>query len=365
MDGARAKVRGFRKGLCGLGLAAALIAVGPVGAARADTGPVDVSVKLGLAHPQVAPGNFIDLDAIIQVKTGTVSTLNMLLHLPEGLDFVADNPPPGSQPLCAAVSADGRDVKCRGYLPGQFGETGVRVRAAKSVPAGTRLTVTETADIGDAVDVHPQDNTASLSILVKPGADWALAWSGPSKPVAPGSDVTLRLVARNHGEDPGTASVFVEHVSTLWPYLRPFGPNPYNCGPATDGDLEECRIGKSVAPGRSVTVTFHYKVLAAAAGHTLPLSGSVYPGDVATEPNLADNKAAFTLKFATATATASPTPTPTSTVPASPAPTGPSLAATGSGSTTPLLLTAAGLGTAGAAALLLTARRRRRGSTGA
>ncbi|MFJ4333942.1 MULTISPECIES: hypothetical protein [unclassified Streptomyces] len=338
------------------GLAGALMAVGPV-AARADTGPVDAAVALESDRPQVAPGNTIDVVARVWMKTGSVKPLFFLVHLPKGLTFVPEEPETvgGGPPLCTAASADLREVKCHAAQPDyKFGEAGVRVRAAAGVPEETRLTITETADIGDAVDAHPQDNTASLTVLVKSGADWTPQWSKPTTSVQPGGQVTTRLSVTNHGREPDTMRVFLTSSPGHDQWLRRDGDNELaNCLPGDDVG-EWCDVQDTVAPGGTFTLTLRYAVAPEARGSTLRLSARVLSEHPGTEANLDDNTATLTLQVADK-AEPSGTPTAHPTHAAS----GPGLAATGAAGTQSLLLAAAGAAATGGATLFLTNRRRR------
>ena len=229
------------------------------------------------------------------------------------------------------------------------------------MPVGTKLTITATADIGDAVDSHPQDNTAQQVVLVKPGADWSIRWTGPTAPVVPGNTrVTTKLVVTNHGQEAGTPSVLTTAPGDYPAQMELYGKPDKSCGTATEGHGLLCRPTTSVLPGGSITFTFRFTVFPAALGKEQRRKAYVRSEMPATESDITDNETTLVVHVSgkTAPPTAKPTaPATGGTTPATPP--GQELADTGAAGIQPSLL-AAGAATAVGGGLLLASRRRRR-----
>ncbi|NEA55479.1 LPXTG cell wall anchor domain-containing protein [Streptomyces sp. SID13666] len=340
--------------LAGLGLAGLLLAAGPVAEAQADAGPVDADVQMQFLHPQVAPGRQFHFYLLTHLKSGTLSTFRGLVHLPEGMTYV-----PVVERTCEPTSANKREIACR---PDSQSLT---VQVADDVPVGTRLTITATADIGDAVDTHPEDNTARQEVLVKPGADWSVKWTGPTTPVQPGSTpVTTRLVVTNHGQEADLPFILTSGPGDYPRQMEYYGKWDKTCGIATEGNGLLCRPTTPVPPGGTITYTFRFKVYPAALGKEQRREARVSSEFPATEPDINDNTTTLVVKVADKAA--QPTGKPTSPATGGAKPTsvpttapGDHLADTG-GAGTGSALTAAGAAAVVGGGLLLTSRRRRR-----
>ncbi|MCZ4096864.1 LPXTG cell wall anchor domain-containing protein [Streptomyces sp. So13.3] len=340
--------------LAGCGLAVLLLAAGPAVEARAAADPVDATVSLQFYNPQVAPGRQFDLDVFGHLKSGTLDTFRTLVHLPKGMTLV-----PNADRNCKATSANQREIAC---TPGEPGAT---IQVADDVPVGTELTITASADIGDAVDSHPEDNTARQVVLVKPGADWSVKWTGPTTPVQPGSTpVTTKLVVTNHGAEAGVPYIITSGPSDYPAQMELYGKQDKSCGTATEGHGLMCNPKTSVPPGGSITFTFRFTVFPAALGKEQRREARVTSDRAPSEQDINDNSTALVVhvsdKAAQPTAKptiSAPSPGPGGTTPATPP--GDQLADTGAADTGPALLAAGAVAAVGGGLLLATRGRRR------
>ncbi|MEU3845321.1 hypothetical protein AB0E88_35495 [Streptomyces sp. NPDC028635] len=345
-------------------------------AAPADD-PVDVEARQDLGTPFTAPGHKLGIRPIAEAVSGQVKHLAVTLTLPEGVTYQGTGDD-GASADCTPA-ADGRSVTCAD----KDGSTrsvsaDVIVQVGRDVAPGTVLTFTTTADIGDAVDAKPANNTATGKLEIRQPADLSFAWKQPKVSVKPGEDVKTEAVVTNHG--PGPVKLEAVEFQTGWDY----GPEDgsYDKGCWWDPGVLICDVFRELAPGESVTFPFAWNFPQKAAGTTYRVPAFLYQSSLLDE-NPANDKETLVFTIAKAsTPTKRPTPKPTATptvkptATATPAPasstTAPApgsdvtaqggsgqLAATGTGPLTTVGATAAALTVAGGA-LALTRRTRRR-----
>ncbi|MFE7955223.1 hypothetical protein [Streptomyces sp. NPDC057413] len=345
--------------------------------------PVDVEARQYLDTTITAPGHKVGVRPIAETKSGTVQRLAVTLTLPEGVTYQGTSDD-GAHADCTPA-ADGRSVTCMNrdgstHLVSAY----VILQVGKDVAPGTTLTFTTTADIGDAVDAKPSDNTQTGKLEIRQPADLGLAWKQPKVSVKPGEDVKTEAVVTNHG--PGRVKLEAVQFQTGWGY----GPKDgsYDKGCWWDPAVLICDVFRELAPGESVTFPFVWNFPQKAAGTTYSVPASLYQSSPLDE-NPANDKETLVFTIAkgsqpTPTPKPTPTPTPTSkptaTPSVTPAPTPSSsttapatgtgtgttprggdgrLAATGTAPLTAVGATAAALTVAGGA-LVLARRTRRR-----
>jgi hypothetical protein len=262
--------------------------------------PVDVQSRLWPDVGVAAPGEKFGVLVIADVASGKVEKLGLTLKLPEGVTYE------GADAGCTP-STDGRSVTCAA----NDGQTDllmkkVAVKVGADVAPNTVLTFTTTADIGDVVDVRPENNTATWQVKVRTAADLGIEWQAPSGKVTPGKDVKTTLVLTNHG--PGV--VDVESVKSWmgWDYW----PKRYDESCWADPGVLVCDINRELAPGETVTLPFTWNFPKSAAGKTYSVHSSLLSSS-RLDPNPANDKADLVFKFAKpSTSTPRPTPRPTS-----------------------------------------------------
>ncbi|MFF9819761.1 hypothetical protein [Streptomyces sp. NPDC014006] len=340
--------------------------------------PVDVETHQSLDHDTVTPGGTVGVRASARAVTGQVPRLAIRLALPAGVTYQSTRD--DAADADCAPSADGRTVTCLrkdGHTDSLSAYVSLKV--GEDVPAGTELTFTSTADIGDVVDAEPGNNTATGKVAVRRPGDLGIAWQAPAGPVKPGQDVKTSLVVTNHG--PGAVPLQAVRLDMN----DSFGPRTMDRSCWWDPYLITCDVFRELAPGETVTLPFTWNFPAEAAGTTQRVPTGLYDSSP-LDGNPANDKTTLVLNVAkgTATPTAKPTataapapthsptgsPQPTSTASATAPATGTGtdatpqggngqLAATGTGPLTAAGATAAALTVAGGA-LALARRTRRR-----
>ncbi|POX46280.1 hypothetical protein C3489_32325 [Streptomyces sp. Ru71] len=286
-----------------------------------------------------------------------------MITLPRGLTYQRPTDHHDLEYTRCTPSAHGRVITCRSLdTPHDHVWEQLAMRIDPDVAPGTTLPVTATAVIGDAVDTHPEDNTAAASVTAGSGPDVGVAWKRDRITVKPGEDVRTELVVTNHG--PGT----VQHTAVRFWMGWDHWPKPgYDSGCWADPGELICDLPE-LAAGESHTYSFTWNFPAKAAGTTYRVPTDLYPADfldpdpandqaplifTITEPATPTRKPAPT---ASAAPTGSETPTPPAATGATPQ--GGGLAATGTDGL-PLAGAAAALVLTGGA-LVARARGRRR-----
>lgn len=361
----------MRAGLAGVGAASALLLALPGAAFAAPApAPVDVTARAETEHPLIYPGGTVQVRAIADVASGEVAKLGVTLALPAGVTYVRAGGDGDAANATCTPSADGRSVAC---VPrdGQkkLVSASVYVKVGADTALGTDLPFTVTADIGDAVDTKPEDNTATAKVGVRAPADLGVEWKIPPGPVHPGKKVATQVVVTNHGPGPVRLDALgLDIPGDHW-------PGGYDSRCWADPGTIICDYFAELAPGATATFPFTWTFPAKAAGTTYKVpAGYMFANPL--DPNSANNRATATFTITKAPGPKpTPTPKPTATVtptatPSTPAPTpsasstattpppaggGGALADTGSGPLTALAGTAAAL--AGAGVLLVRARR--------
>ncbi|MER5716965.1 hypothetical protein [Streptomyces sp. NPDC002132] len=274
--------------------------------------PVDVRAGVEPVRKTTAPGKSLGLRAGVDVVSGKVSRLALRLALPEGVTF-EKNVDDATNADCTP-SADGRTVTCVTNSENKSSLAAyVLVKVDTKVTPGTELVFTATADIGDAVDPKPQDNTATGKVKVGTAADLGIAWNAPAGPVKVGERVKADLVVTNHG--PGPARLGAVSFSMGEDYWPERGSYDESCW--ADPYYLTCDVEKDLAPGDTVTLPFAWYFPKKAAGTTYRVPASLdSPNEL--DPNRSNDEATLVLKFAKGPASPSPTTLPTpSTPPAS------------------------------------------------
>jgi hypothetical protein len=302
-----------------------LLAVPVKGAQAAPADPVDVEARLELPSRTTAPGERFGVRAIADVESGQVPKLGLTLTLPQGVTYqgTIDNAANGD----CTPSADGRTVTCvpnDGQMKLVSAEVAVKVGA--DVAPGTELAFTTTADIGDAVDVKPENNTATGKVTVTAPADLGIEWKAPSGLVNPGEDVETDLVVTNHG--PGPVEVESVDFQVGWDYWPKSGVGK-NCW--ADPGVLVCDVNRELAPGETVTLPFTWNFPVKAAGTTYRVPTRLLSSSP-IDPNRANDKTELVIKFAKPS-TSTPGPTPTSSPTPEPSVSSSSGSGSGSGST--------------------------------
>ncbi|MGW7429118.1 hypothetical protein ACWGIN_06160 [Streptomyces sp. NPDC054861] len=343
--------------------------------ARAADAPggVDVKTTLTTDVKAVAPGRTVIVAVGADVVSGSLPALGVTIPLPRGVTYVESL----SHPARCTPTPDGRTLACRTRDSEQQVGEQVRLKLGKDVPAGTTLAFTATADLGDAVDTRPEDNTATATVDVRTGNDVGVEWKAPTGSVRPGEKVRTELVVTNHG--PGRIESFVVHLSLYGDY-GDYWPGGYDKACWADPGSLVCDLYDGLAPGESYALPFTWTFPQKAAGTTFRVPAGLYPADI-LDPETANDGDDLVLRIAkgpkptptpTPTTgppspkpTATPTPTASTTAPApSATPTGGSgsgtggeLADTGSGSTAAAAGLAGALILAGGLALLVRPRK--------
>ncbi|MEV7275613.1 hypothetical protein [Streptomyces sp. NPDC093111] len=329
------------RGLAGAGVAAALLLALPGTALAAPApGPLDVEAGVTLRQSLARPGGTIQVQPSVKVRSGTAGKLGFTFALPAGVTFLRlDGASAPSDPTCAPA-ADGRSVTCvspRAEGADWAAET-VYVQVGKDVAPGTELPFTVTADIGDAVDSKPENNTATRKVEVRTPGDLSVEWKLPPGPVHPGKTVRTEVVVTNHGPGPVPFEALRLYVDDPW-------PGGYDSSCWADPATLTCDHFRELAPGGTLRYPFTWTFPAKAAGTTYKVearSHSTSPLD----PNDANDRAIATFKVEKATGpkptpTRTTKPTPTSTPTSTPAPTAqpststPAPSATATATTTP------------------------------
>ncbi|MEV4228100.1 hypothetical protein AB0J81_13565 [Streptomyces bobili] len=327
--------------------------------------PVDVISRVEPDSTITAPGRPLGVRAIADVDKGAVKKLGLKLSLPTGVTYVKDIDD-ASNGVCTPA-ADGRSVTC---VPDAGGDLAllsayVELKVGDGVAPGTVLEFTSVADIGDAVDSKPENNTATEKVTVKPSTDLGIEWTtAPKGPVKTGTDVPTEVTVTNHG--PGTARLDAVHFEMgfdNWPVKDPGQPMCW-----ADPGVMVCEVNKDLAPGESVELAFTWRFLPKAAGTQYRVPTRIYTSSP-LDANRANDKTELVFDIKRGTASPSPTPSGTPTPSASPTPTaspssapspaggGGQIAATGAG--VPVAGLAAGAGALVLAGGALVARRRR------
>ncbi|MEV4946332.1 hypothetical protein [Streptomyces sp. NPDC053755] len=365
--------------MTGVGAAAlflgALTATGAAHAAPVANG-VDARATLTADAKAAAPGRTVIFTVGADVVSGTAPALGVTIALPRGVTYEKS----GSHPALCAPTTDGRTLTCRARGSEQHVGEQVYLRLGEDVPTGTTLTLTATADIGDAVDTRPEDNTATATVDVRTGNDVGVEWKAPSGSVRPGETVRTELVVTNHG--PGRIESFVVHLSLYGDY-HGYWPREYDKACWSDPGSLICDLYDGLAPGESRALPFTWKFPQKAAGTTFRVPAGLYIRDI-LDPVAENDRDELVIRIAkgskptppatppTATpTTGSPSPEPTATpapTSSSPAPapsvtppggsgSGGELARTGSGSVAATAGLAGTLIVAGGLALLVRPRK--------
>ncbi|MFE7955224.1 hypothetical protein [Streptomyces sp. NPDC057413] len=270
----------------------------------------DVRTTLSPEPATVAPGRVFQLNVSTDLITGTVPELAVVITLPRGLTYQRPTEHNDLEYIRCVPSADGRTVTCRSLdAPHEHVWEQLAVRIDPDVAVGTTLPITATTVIGDAVDTHPEDNTASVSVTAGSGPDLGVVWKQDRISVRPGEDVHTELVLTNHG--PGAVRYTAVRFWMGWDYWPKPG-HDQGCW-ADPGELT-CDV-LDLAAGESRTYSFTWNFPAKAAGTTYRVPTGVYPTGV-LDPNPANDEAPITF---TITKPAMPAPKPTPTGPATPA----------------------------------------------
>ncbi|MGO4629793.1 hypothetical protein AB4225_02440 [Streptomyces sp. 2RAF24] len=298
-----------RAGLAAVGAATALLLVLPGAALAAPApAPVDVEAQAQTEQAQIYPGGTVEIRALADVTSGEVAKLGLTLALPAGVTYERSGGDDGAADATCTPAADGRSVTC---VPSdgrrkQVG-TSVFVRVGTDVAPGTSLPFTVTADIGDAVDGKPENNTSTVKAEVRTSGDLSLEWKVPPGPVHPGETVETEVVVTNHGPGPVELKAVGLGIGDYWPsgYHASCWPDP--------GSLT-CDHFKELAPGATARFPFTWKFPAKAAGTTYKVwSGLVLPNPL--DPNEANHR-----DLATFTITKAPGPAAGGLTPTSPGP---------------------------------------------
>ncbi|MGW7165677.1 hypothetical protein ACWGH3_10330 [Streptomyces sp. NPDC054884] len=347
----------------GAGAAALLLSSLAVSAAQAAPAAAEVDVKtsLRLEPTSVAPGRMVRLDLQTDVVTGTVPNLATTVTLPTGLTYVPPTDPKYVGYKTCTPSKDGRRVTCRPLDEPEHVYAHLAVKVDKDVAPGTSLSITAAADIGDAVDTKPEDNTATATVEARTGTDVGIAWKPQTVPVKPGETVLTELVITNHGPVEVASGEAVKlsidtNVIHVWPTA------PKSCW--TDMNVLVCETPSRLAPGESHTFALHWTFPKDAGGKTFRVWTTLL-NDSALDPVMDNDTTELFFKIAKlSTSTPRPTPTARPTTGGASGTTpqqgGGQLAESGTGSLTPAAATAAALTLTGGALLVRKRVRRSR-----
>ncbi|NUS16509.1 MAG: hypothetical protein HOY69_34785 [Streptomyces sp.] len=289
-----------------------LTLVGTAGPAAAQGTGVDLTVYLGEAGGQVAPGNTFDIDASVtpvdRKNDGTYhGTGELTLDLPDGVTFQKAMDSPDD----CTPSADRHTVHCpmsSDYIGGgQF-----RLKVDKSVPDGTTLTYSATVHAPDVDDPNPANDTVTRTVLVKAGPDLSLHWEGPTTVHAGSKNVSTPLVVTNHG--PGVASPgFVVTYDNVDGVAETANLQP-ECAP--DIWEFECGLGP-LQPGESAEIPFVWSFGPKSAGKTFHIQAGYPQFPSSDDPTPEDDTPLRTIRILPADATSTPKPTASATASAS------------------------------------------------
>ncbi|MEU3845322.1 hypothetical protein AB0E88_35500 [Streptomyces sp. NPDC028635] len=260
--------------------------------AAPGSGPVDAVARLHLSVPDGPPPRRIVAELIAETTSGRISHLAAELALPRGVTYDGIMPNSGSDDDVCTPAADGRTVSCVSRT-GQSDRVSVVVYLAvdPAVPVDTVLSLTARADIGDAVDTWPRDNTATDETTLRPAADVTLAWRKPSGPAVPDRGVETPLVVTNHG--PANTTQLELTLSVMGDYWPSGYEDVEQCW--TDPGVLMCLLS-GLAPGESISLPLSWRFPRKATGTTYEAPASIR--SVPADPKPANNADTLRLTIA-------------------------------------------------------------------
>ncbi|MFC1408502.1 hypothetical protein ACEZCY_04315 [Streptacidiphilus sp. N1-12] len=240
--------------------------------ATAGPGEVDAVASVEVTEgtdTRIAPGRELYVTGDARLISGSLPALAFTMTLPPGLTYVPSTARGDESLTFCTPAAGARSITCRAVPPADESQWELKLRVGAGVPVGTKLPVTVAADIGTAVDVNPQNNTATLSLSADPGSDWGMKWTAPKEKVATGVPVRTDLVMTNYGPDAETQAAYLPITPDLFPNGWHITTEDRRCW--ADAGYLYCEIDKPLEPRTSTTFTLVWTFDANLAGRTMQI----------------------------------------------------------------------------------------------